>query len=226
MRLDKYLADMKLGTRSEVKKLIQKGKIKVDGTVIKKADFHVSDGAKVTYLDEEIDYVAYEYYLLNKPKGYYSTLDYSPNVLELIDSRRKDLAPVGRLDKDTEGLILITNDGQMAHKLISPKSHINKRYYVITDKLLPLDIGKDFKKGVDLGDFVSMPAVYEPIDEYSCFLTIQEGKYHQVRRMFEHFGLTVIYLKRMSFSFLELGNLESGEYRELTEAEVEALQNV
>ena len=114
----------------------------------------------------------------------------------------------------------------MAHKLISPKSHINKRYYVITDKLLPLDIGKDLEKGVDLGDFVSMPAVYEPIDEYSCFLTIQEGKYHQVRRMFEHFGLTVIYLKRMSFSFLELGNLESGEYRELTEAEVEALQNV
>ena len=163
---------------------------------------------------------------MNKPKGYYSTLDYSPNVLELIDSRRKDLAPVGRLDKDTEGLILITNDGQMAHKLISPKSHINKRYYVITDKLLPLDIGEDLEKGIDLGDFVSMPAVYEPIDEYSCFLTIQEGKYHQVRRMFEHFGLTVIYLKRMSFSFLELGNLESGEYRELTEAEVEALQNV
>ena len=226
MRLDKYLADMKLGTRSEVKELIRKGRVSVNGKVVKKADTKVEESDSVFCNGEEIRYVEYEYYLLNKPKGYYSTLDYSPNVVELIDSRRKDLFPVGRLDKDTEGLILITNDGQMAHKLISPKNHINKKSYVITDQLLPLDIARDVEKGIDLGDFTTMPAVCEPIDEYSCFLTIQEGKYHQVKRMMEHFGCKVIYLKRMSFAFLELGELESGESRELTEEEVEALRNV
>ena len=137
MRLDKYLADMKVGSRSEVKEFIRKGAVCVNGKVCRNAGYQTKEDDRIALNGEEISYVEFEYYLLNKPSGYVCTLDQSPNVVELIESRRKDLFPVGRLDKDTEGLILISNDGQLAHQLISPKYHVDKKYYVSVDLQFP-----------------------------------------------------------------------------------------
>ena len=226
MRLDKYLADMKVGSRSEVKEYIRKGYVRVDGKVIKDAGYQIKGNEKVLFDEEEITYVEYEYYLLNKPAGYVCTLDTSPNVMELIEGKRKDLFPVGRLDKDTEGLLLITNDGQLSHQLISPKKHVDKKYYVVVDHIIPWDINEKLEKGIDLGDFVTLPAHFETIDEYSGYMTVQEGKYHQVKRMMEYFNCHVDYLRRVQFAFLDLEGLEAGEYRELSEDEVKQLKNL
>ena len=226
MRLDKYLADMKVGSRSEVKEYIRKGYVRVDGKIIKDAGFQMKGNEKVVFGEEEIDYVEYEYYLLNKPAGYVCTLDSSPNVMELIEAKRKDLFPVGRLDKDTEGLLLITNDGQLSHQLISPKRHVNKKYYLVVDHMIPWDINEKLKKGIDLGDFITLPAYFEAVDEYSGYLTIQEGKYHQIKRMMEFFGCRVEYLQRVAFAFLTLEGVAGGEYRQLEEDEVKQLKNL
>ncbi|MDO4500738.1 MAG: pseudouridine synthase [Erysipelotrichaceae bacterium] len=226
MRLDKYLADMKVGTRSEVKKIISSGKVTINGEVVKKSDYKVKDDDVVVCDGENISYVEYEYYILNKPADYLSaTFDEQDKVvMDLIDSKRKDLVPVGRLDKDSEGLLLITNDGQLNHFLLSPKNHVNKKYYVDLDK--PLEEGKAelFKEEMDLGDFIAKPAIYEKITDTSAYLTIQEGKFHQVKRMFEHLGSTVTYLKRVQFKNLTLGDLKVGEYRLLTDEELEDLK--
>ena len=226
MRLDKFLADMQLGTRSEVKKLIQKGHVTINDIVVKKAD-HKVDENTVVYVDGiPIEYVTFEYYLLNKPAGFICATEdsYQPTVMELIPTYRKDLFPVGRLDKDTEGLLLITNDGDLNHFLLSPKNHVDKTYYVKVDISLP-DYAKEFfSKPIEFEDFTSASAQYEQIDDTSAYLTIHEGKFHQVKRMFEKIGCTVTYLQRVRFDFLTLGNLEVGEYRELTQDEVNKLR--
>lgn len=226
MRLDKYLADMSVGTRSEVKKLISKGHIRVNNAVVKAADFKVDDNDHVFYDDEEIKYVEYEYYILNKPQGYLSATEdkYDPTVMDLIKSKRKDLSPVGRLDKDTEGLLLITNDGQLTHNLLNPNKHVDKKYYVEVDKTIPSNAEEFFSKPMDLGDFVAKPAKYEKITNASAYLTISEGKFHQVKRMFEKIGTNVIFLKRVEFKNLNLNNLKTGEYRPLTEEEINELK--
>ena len=227
MRLDKYLADMKIGTRSQVKELIKKGHIKINGQVVKKSDYKVESSDIIKYDDEQVDYVEYEYIILNKPQGYLSATEdnYDKTIMELIDSKRKDLVPVGRLDKDSEGLILITNDGQLNHKLLDPKNHVDKKYYVEVDTKL-VDNAEDlFKEPMDLGDFITKPAKFEKIDDYHAYLTISEGKFHQVKRMFSKIGSEVIYLKRISFKNLVLGDLKIGEYRYLTDEELEILKN-
>ena len=232
IRLDKYLADMGIGTRTEVKKLIRQGKVKIGDAVVKSPE-HKIDGAsqKVFCEGQEVGYKEYEYYMLNKPAGYVSaTTDAKDKtVLDLItDKKRKDLFPVGRLDKDTEGLLLITNDGDLAHRLLAPKKHVDKLYYAKVEGFVTEEDVKSFAEGVNIGeDEVTRPAVLEILksDEVSqIHLTIQEGKFHQVKRMFEAVGKKVIYLKRISMGTLRLDeNLKLGEYRTLTEEELEHL---
>ena len=232
IRLDKYLADMGIGTRTEVKKLIRQGKVKVGDAVVKSPEQKIDTATQKVFCDgQEVGYEEYEYYMLNKPAGYVSaTTDAKEKtVLDLItDKKRKDLFPVGRLDKDTEGLLLITNDGDLAHRLLAPKKHVDKLYYAKVDGIVTEEDVKVFAEGVNIGeDELTRPAVLEILksDEISeIYLTIQEGKFHQVKRMFEAVGKKVIYLKRISMGTLRLDeNLKLGEYRPLTEEELEHL---
>jgi len=232
IRLDKYLADMGIGTRTEVKKLIHQGKVKVDDCIVKLPEQKIDTATQKVFCEgQELGYKEYEYYMLNKPAGYVSaTIDAKDKtVLELItDKKRKDLFPVGRLDKDTEGLLLITNDGDLAHRLLAPKKHVDKLYYAKVEGVVTEEDIKAFAEGVDIGeDKVTRPAVLEILksDEVSeIHLTIQEGKFHQVKRMFEAVGKKVIYLKRISMGTLYLDeNLKLGEYRALTEEELKHL---
>lgn len=228
IRLDKFLADMSVGTRSEVKLLINKGKVKVNNNVVKDAslkidkdnDFVEADGLSVSY-------TVYEYYMLNKPAGVVSATEdkNDKTVLDIIDTKkRKDLFPVGRLDKDTEGLLLITNDGTLSHNLLSPKKHVEKTYYVKTDKKIPKEDEVRMQEGLDIGeDKLTMPAKLSVLDD-GYLLTIKEGKYHQVKRMFKACGATVTYLKRLSMGPLKLDeSLKPGEYRPLTKQETKLL---
>lgn len=232
MRLDKYLADMGIGTRTEVKKLIRQGKIAVDGAVIKSPEAKIdTEKNLVTLGGKPVSYETFEYYMLNKPAGVVSaTTDAKDKtVIDLIETRkRKDLFPVGRLDKDTEGLLLITNDGELAHRLLAPKKHVDKVYYAKVEGVVTEEDQKAFAEGVSLGGGeMARPAELEIIvsDEISEIrLTIQEGKFHQVKRMFESVGKKVIYLKRLSMGTLVLDEtLALGEYRKLTEEELKAL---
>ena len=226
MRLDKYLADMTGISRLEIKKLIKKGDVKVNDIVIKTNDYKVKEDDVVYLNDKQIKYQEFEYYILNKPAGYLSATEdkYDKTIMELIDLKRKDLVPVGRLDKDSEGLILLTNDGKLNHYLLSPKNHVSKKYYVEVDKEIAGNAKELFEKPMDLGDFITKPAIYENIDSHRAYLTICEGKFHQVKRMFEKIGTNVTYLKRIEFKNLKLGNLEIGKYRPLNKEELENLK--
>lgn len=232
IRLDKYLADMSIGTRTEVKKLIRQGKVAVDGLIVKNPDIKVdTDTQNVTCNGIAVTYETYEYYMLNKPAGVISaTSDKTEKtVLDLIDSKkRKDLFPVGRLDKDTEGLLLITNDGELAHRLLSPKKHVDKLYYARVEGVVGMEDIDAFAKGLDIGEGeYTKPAKLivlksDVISEIE--LSIQEGKFHQVKRMFEAVGKKVIYLKRLEMGTLKLDEgLALGEYRPLTQKEIEEL---
>lgn len=233
MRLDKYLADMGAGTRQEVKKYIRKGQISVDGEIIKKPEFKVDEkNQEISYMGQHVAYAEFEYYMLNKPAGTVSATEdkKETTVIDLIKSKkRKDLFPVGRLDKDTEGLLLITNDGALAHRLLSPKKHVDKTYYARIRGEVTKDDIYVFLQGVNIGTDTeeewTKPGrlqILEAGEVSSIRLTIQEGKYHQVKRMFQAVGKEVEYLKRESMGSLTLDeNLKPGEYRELTNEELE-----
>ena len=232
IRLDKYLADMGVGTRTEVKKMIRLGRVTIDESTVKSPEVKIDINTNQVYVDGKLlTYEEFEYYMLNKPAGYVSATTDSRDktVLDLIHSKkRKDLFPVGRLDKDTEGLLLITNDGELAHRLLSPKKHVDKVYFARVEGVVSEDDIVAFKNGVDIGeDEITKPAVLEIIksEEISeICLTIQEGKFHQVKRMFEAVGKKVVYLKRLSMGTLKLDeNLKLGEYRLLTKEELERL---
>lgn len=239
MRIDKYLADCGLGTRSEVKKYIKAKQITVNDEVVVKPEQKIDENVdEVCFKGQPITYEKYVYYLLHKPSGcvtakqdnvHKTVMEYFPE-----DILAKDIAPVGRLDLDTEGLLLFTNDGPLTHHLLSPAHHIPKTYYAILDKEVPISAVEQFKEGVDIDDDKpTLPAelIILPIETdsagnkvYSAELTIHEGRFHQVKRMFEVVGCTVTYLKRLSMGTLTLGNLQKGEYRKLTEDEVQSLQ--
>ena len=235
IRLDKYLADMGCGTRQEVKKLIRSGQVSVNGAVVKKPETKVEQTVQEVCLNgEKVGYESFEYYMLNKPAGVISaTEDRScQTVVDLIqEKKRKDLFPVGRLDKDTEGLLLITNDGELAHRLLSPKKHVDKCYFARVSGKVTEDDVRSFENGVNIGSLeqpeITMPGKLEIItsDEISqIHLTIQEGKFHQVKQMFQAVGKEVIYLKRLRMGTLVLDeNLSIGEYRPLTKEELEKL---
>ena len=232
MRLDKYLAEMGVGTRQEVKKQIRQGKVTVNGTVVKAADTKIDETCdEVTIGGSNISYVSYEYYMLNKPGGVVSATEdrRDTTVIDLIkDKKRKDLFPVGRLDKDTEGLLLITNDGDLAHRLLAPKKHVDKVYYAKIDGMVTEEDVKRFAEGIDIGaeeEEMTRPAkldIMKSAEESEIRLTIHEGKFHQVKRMFLAVGKEVTYLKRERMGTLCLDeNLKPGEYRLLTEEEIE-----
>lgn len=232
MRLDKYLAEMGVGTRQEVKKQIRQGKAAVNGTVVKAADTKIDETSdEVTICGRNISYVSYEYYMLNKPAGVVSATEdrRDTTVIDLIkEKKRKDLFPVGRLDKDTEGLLLITNDGDLAHRLLAPKKHVDKVYYAKIDGMVTEEDVKRFAEGIDIGaeeEEMTRPAkldIMKIAEESEIRLTIHEGKFHQVKRMFLAVGKEVTYLKRERMGTLCLDeNLKPGEYRLLTEEEIE-----
>lgn len=228
MRLDKCLVEMNYGSRTQVKEMIRGGRVKVDADVQTRPETKIDPMRQKIELDGMlVSYLQYEYYMLNKPAGVLSAANdkHCKTVVDLITSKqRNDLFPVGRLDKDTEGLLLLTNDGVLAHKLLSPKKHINKTYYVEVDKDIPPQTAECFLQGVNLGDFTSMPAWLEILDEKRAKLTIQEGKFHQVKRMFAAMGVEVTYLKRLSMGNLLLdAQLAPGEYRKLTDEELQRL---
>ena len=235
MRLDKYLAEMGVGTRQEVKKQIRQGKVTVNGTVVKAADTKIDETCdEVTIGGRNISYVSYEYYMLNKPGGVVSATEdrRDTTVIDLIkDKKRKDLFPVGRLDKDTEGLLLITNDGALAHRLLSPKSHVDKVYFARIEGKVTAEDVLLFQKGVDIGEqALTLPARLEILSSDTVSeirLTICEGKFHQVKRMFESVGKKVLYLKRLSMGTLILDDLlPPGAYRTLTAGEIRSLQTI
>ena len=232
MRLDKYLAEMGVGTRQEVKKQIRQGKAAVNGTVVKAADTKIDETSdEVTISGRNISYGSYEYYMLNKPAGVVSATEdrRDTTVIDLIkEKKRKDLFPVGRLDKDTEGLLLITNDGDLAHRLLAPKKHVDKVYYAKIDGMVTEEDVKRFAEGIDIGaeeEEMTRPAkldIMKSAEESEIRLTIHEGKFHQVKRMFLAVGKEVTYLKRERMGTLCLDeNLKPGEYRLLTEEEIE-----
>lgn len=234
IRLDKYLADMGSGTRSEAKQMIRKGRVTVDGQIIRKPEFKIDQEKAVVFADgTELSYVDFEYYMLNKPAGVVSATEDAKErtVVELIESRkRKDLFPVGRLDKDTEGLLLITNDGLLAHRLLAPKKHVDKTYFARVNGFVTEDTARQFLDGIDIGireEEKTMPAKLEIIQAGEISevrLTIQEGRYHQVKRMFQAVKMEVLYLKRETMGALKLDpELAAGAYRPLTKAELESL---
>ncbi len=235
LRLDKYLADMGVGTRSQIKEAARKGRIQVNGQTEKKNDRKITPGEDQVVMDgQAVGYVHTEYYMLNKPQGVVSATEDRKyqTVVELIaDRQRKDLFPVGRLDIDTEGLLLITNDGDLAHRLLSPAHHVDKQYYALVEGELPADAVKQMELGVTLEDgTVTRPANLEILPEKDgeftkTLLTIHEGKFHQVKRMFEALGCKVVFLKRLSMGNLVLDpELETGAYRSLTEEEIKNLR--
>ncbi len=235
MRLDKYLADMRVGTRSELKKAIRKGSVTVDGAPVRDPGFALSGNETVTFNGEIIGYETKEYYMMNKPSGVISASEdkRQETVLDLLDDRRrKDLFPVGRLDKDTVGLLLITNDGEMTHRLLAPKHHVDKTYIArVTGCVTEGDV-KAFAEGIRFDtDLVAEPAVLEVLaaseEESEVRVTIHEGKFHQIKKMFLAVDKEVVYLKRISMGPLQLDpDLEEGEYRRLTEDELSALKEV
>lgn len=232
IRLDKYLADMSVGTRSTVKTMIAKGRVKVDGVTVKDASVKINKNSAVVEADgKRLAYAEYEYYMLNKPSGVVSaTTDKNERtVLDIIETKsRKDLFPVGRLDKDTEGLLLITNDGGLSHRLLSPQKHVDKTYYVETDRPIDENACTMLRNGVDIGD--DKPTLPATLDvcrnggKETYLLTIHEGRFHQVKRMFHAAGAEVTYLKRISMGNLKLdSSLNTGEYRPLTKDELKAI---
>ncbi len=230
MRLDKFLSNNGFGTRKEVKELIKKKYVSVNDNFNVKPELNIDPTKDQIKVDDElIEYKEFYYLLLNKPKGYISaTEDYIQNtVLDLVpEYAYVHLFPVGRLDKDTTGLLILTNDGQLAHSLISPKKHVDKVYIATLDKPLDMKIKDKFESGIILDEELTLPAKLEKLDEYKAKVTIHQGKYHQVKRMFEYFGYTVVDLDRIQLAFLTLGDLEVGEYRELTDEEVNKLKSL
>ncbi len=281
MRLDKYLCDMGVGSRSDIKKAIRKCKVTVNGEVVRDSGAAVPEGAVITFYDQEIKYEELQYYMLHKPAGIISASDdkRQVTVVDLIrddffgGQARKDLFPVGRLDKDTEGLLIITNDGPLAHRLLAPKHHIDKTYYAVVSGIVTEQDMETFAKGIKFDEHLTaMPAElsvistgktvttlraeigltpederYERVrlagaawagaeeaadidDDTLCsevLITIQEGKFHQIKKMIRALpeGKDVLYLRRISMGALKLDeNLAPGEYRSLTEEEIAVLK--
>ena len=226
MRLDKFLCDTAGLTRTEAKNAVKKGQIAVNGQVQKAADFKVKENTDtVTFQGKPLSYAAFHYYILHKPAGVITATEdkKESTVMDILrEEKVKNLFPVGRLDKDTEGLLLITDDGELAHNLLSPKKHVDKEYLVkVRDSISEEDCRKLWE-GVDIGDEKpTAPAKVERVAEKEILLTIREGRFHQVKRMLQAVGNEVLYLKRLSMGSLRLPeDLEKGAYRPLSEEEI------
>lgn len=234
-RLDKLLSNFRYGTRKEIKQLVKTGEIKVDGAVVSDSGIHVDPINSVIDISGKVlNYRKFIYIMMNKPDGVISaTFDNKlRTVIDILPEEYKcfELFPAGRLDIDTEGLLLLTNDGQLAHELLSPKKHVPKKYYALIDGVVNIDDVEKFKEGVILDDgYKTMPADLKIIrkgQRSEIELVLHEGKFHQVKRMFEAVDKKVIYLKRIQMGGLKLDDtLKPGECRELTPTEVERLKH-
>lgn len=229
MRLDKFLVEVGLGSRTQVKQLLKKKVISVNDQIETSPKYHVGEEDKVSYQGQTLLYQRFVYYLLNKPKGVISATEDSRHetVLDLLDdvARHKEVFPVGRLDKDTHGLLLLTNNGQLAHALLSPKKHVDKVYLAEVDGVMTQEDVERFAAGISLSDHECQPALLEIIETTErtsrVRITLREGKFHQVKRMVAACGKEVTDLKRLSMGPLTLPvDLGLGDYRQLTEEEL------
>lgn len=227
MRLDKFLTEMGKCSRSEGGKLIRAGKVLVNGKVQKAPDFKIDPNLDtITFMGEVLTYKKYTYIMLNKPEGYVSATDdeREKTVLDLVDpeDRRRGLFPCGRLDKSTLGLVILTNDGEGAHKVLSPKHHVEKIYkFISRDPVSENDI-KLLEGGVDIGGYLTKPCKVKMISECEGEITLTEGKYHQIKRMLEAVDNKIMYLERITFGNIQLDpSLGRGEWRYLTPDEEE-----
>ncbi|WP_368489005.1 pseudouridine synthase [Clostridium sp. BJN0013] len=236
-RLDKILANLGYGTRKEIKSIVKSGAVKIDGLVVKDNSIKINpDKCKIEVEGINVEYKKYIYILMNKPEGVVSaTFDnYDETVIDILEPKYQAFKPfpVGRLDKDTKGLLLITNDGELNHRLISPKNHVDKVYYAEIDKKADIADVKKFKKGIVLKDeYTCLPAELKIIESDEngsrVEVTVQEGKFHQIKRMFNALEKNVVYLKRIKFGPLNLDeNLQEGEYRELYQEEIKMLKSI
>lgn len=232
-RLDKLLASTGKWSRREVKALVRQGLVRVDGRLAASAEDKLDPAAAIiTVAGETISLCRFTYVMLHKPAGVLTATEdrKQPTVLDLLppELRRIGLAPVGRLDKDTEGLLLLTNDGELAHRLLSPKYHVDKRYLARVDGELSAADAEAFARGMTLGDGLEcLPAGLEVLPDRVCIVTLREGKFHQVKRMLAARGAPVLYLKRLSMGPLTLDDsLAAGAYRLLRAEEISALYRV
>lgn len=222
---------MGIGTRSEVKGLLRKGLVTVNGMVQKSPDLKINpETDEIVFQGKILNYQEFYFYMLHKPAGVITATEdkMHQTVMSLLgEDARNDLFPVGRLDKDTEGLLLITNDGELSHALLSPRKHVPKTYFVEVPEKLDLSQIEALEQGVNIGDDKkTLPAKVEVLDDTHIHLTICEGRYHQVKRMLQAVGSEVLYLKRVTFGTLILDDsLEKGSYRALTEEEITQLRN-
>lgn len=220
MRLDRFLVECGIGSRKEVKKLISTNVIKVNGSY----DISVKDNIDeysdiIEYKGQRLEYKEFRYYIMNKKAGYITATEDAKEstVMDLLPEWviKKDLVPVGRLDKDTEGLLLLTNDGKLNHRLLSPKNHVDKTYYVKIETNISQEDIFNLEGGIDIGNYITLPAKVEKISDTEIYLTIKEGKFHQVKKMLEAVNNKVIYLQRIAFAKLKLGDLALGEVKEV-----------
>jgi 16S rRNA pseudouridine516 synthase len=233
IRIDKYISNMGYGSRTEIKNWIKNSKVLINNSIIKDSSYKVNTELDIVSLDGNIiKYEKYTYLMMNKPADVVSSTDSKDtNVIDILDGRYRyiNLFPAGRLDKDTEGLILLTNDGKMAHNILSPKKHVDKKYYVEIDGYLTEENKYLIENGVILEDgYKCLPCEINIIENFEklCKLNIviREGKYHQIKRMFMAVSKTVMYLKRISMAGIDLDkDLKTGEYRELTMEELKFL---
>lgn len=228
MRLDKFVSDAIGITRKDSKNLIKKGLVSVNGVIIKDVGASVTESDELVIEGKKAEYKKFIYLMMNKPQGYISATDdkRQKTVLDLLPENfnRYDLFPAGRLDIDTEGFLLLTNDGQTAHNLLSPAKKVGKEYFARLEAPLSDKDRLTIEQGVDIGGYVTKPAKIEQQSETECVITIVEGKFHQVKKMFEAVGNKVAYLKRISFASLPLDpSLELGEYRFLTDEEIDVI---
>ena len=227
MRLDKFLVECGIGSRTEVKKILGNGQVIVNGVITKSSKEQIDETKdKITCKNEELEYKEFRYYVMHKPSGYITAIDdyREKTVMEVLPEWviRKDLFPVGRLDKDTEGLLLFTNNGRLSHELLSPKKHVDKIYEVHLRESISDENIKKLESGVIILDnYFTKEAKVNKVEDKIIELTITEGKYHQVKEMLKAVGNEVFYLKRLSFGKLELGNLKKGEVIEISLEDIE-----
>ena len=235
LRLDRYISECGALSRKQAVPAIKSGRVCVNGSVIDTPGYKINEADEVTLDGNRLNYSRYSYYMLNKPQGCVSAVkdNLSDTVISYLKDVRTDgLFPVGRLDKDTEGLLLITNDGQLCHELISPKKHVEKTYYVVSDRELPDKAFEAFEKGLYIGEETPcLPAklitaqLIEPYKGFAYELTITEGRFHQVKRMFYAYEARVVYLKRISEGGVRLDEeLAPGDFRRLTDDELKQLK--
>ena len=235
MRLDKYLVACSIGSRTEVKNFLKAGRVTVNGKKEKSAKLHINEETdEIRFDGQKLDYEEFVYYMMNKPQGVISATEDPKHktVLDLLDdlARSKEVFPVGRLDIDTYGLLLLTNDGKLAHALLSPKRHVDKTYLAQVNGIMTDEDIETFAKGIPLKDFTCQPAKLELVsidrekDQSLVRVTIAEGKFHQVKRMVAYCGKEVVDLQRLTMGTLTLDeNLKRGEWRRLSQEELEGL---